>query len=172
MYLMKHTYYIQMYNSERNSVDDELGYRHIKKPVKAQNGDGIIYNDWSKQMAEEALSLAKQSLWIEEKTAMEIFINRLKFVSDIEEVLKTVTQEAVLARELMGAGLVDYEGWIRIMVHNDDEIEGVDTTSKSPTKEGRGMNLRSQRKYVGYERWITISEEQRRTLKETALRID
>ena len=152
---------MQLRSTEVKSLDDEVGYKLLAITSKGTNGS--VFHNRDRPMAGEVPAMAGHDLPIARMPR-----NRSKYLASLKSVLKVVVPPDVIAKELMSDILLDYEAWIRVMVNNDDEIEK--TEGRTFTSGARQMRLRSQRDY-NYERWITLSGEQRGTLRDTAIRV-
>ncbi len=102
---------------------------------------------------------------------MDLLQRRSMHFSGVSGILSRLLQDnKSVAR---GALFLDYESWVRNMVGADDLLEAADARQAQEARaQNRGgrMTRNSQREL--YLPYVTLSDEQRRLVRDTAFRVD
>lgn len=102
---------------------------------------------------------------------MDLLQRRSMHFSGVSDVLCRLVQDnrSVAQRSMF----LDYESWVRNMVDADDLLEAADARQAQEARalnRGGRMTRNSQRE--SYVRYVTLSDEQRRLVRDTAFRVD
>lgn len=106
-----------------------------------------------------------------ERRSMDLLQRRSMHFSGVSDILWRLLQDRMTVAR--GAMFLDYEPWVRNMVGADDLLEAADARqvqeARAVSRGGR-MTRNSQRE--SYVRYVTLSDEQRRLVHDTAFRVD
>lgn len=126
---------------------------------------------WAKEATRSggngAISLTRTG----ERRSLDLLQRRSMHFSGVSDVLSRLLQDnRSVAR---GAMILDYETWVRNMVDADDLLEAADARQAQEARavnRGGRMTRNSQRE--SYVRYVTLSDDQRRLVRDTAFRVD
>lgn len=102
---------------------------------------------------------------------MDLLQRRSMHFSGVSGILSRLLQDnKSVAR---GALFLDYESWVRNMVGADDLLEAADARQAQEARaQNRGGRMTRNSQRESYIRYVTLSDEQRRLVRDTAFRVD
>lgn len=156
------------------SADDEIGYRRLYNPsINTENRCGIAFYNWDNRIAKELFSMAQESEIDGKKYEEEALFNSQKMhILRTESMLDRIMGSEAIALNMSKGVILDYEAWIRIMVREDDRMEEELRGKRKATDGQRRFRRGRGEVFMDYERWISLSEGQRRIMRDTAFRVD
>ncbi len=101
---------------------------------------------------------------------MDLLQRRSMHFSGVSAILSRLLQDnKSVAR---GALFLDYESWVRNMVGADDLLEAADARQAQEARaQNRGGRMTRNSQRESYIRYVTLSDEQRRLVRDTAFRV-